>query len=448
MPRTRVTAFALLVGSVGAASLSFLGSGPVATPVRGLMAQRHGTAPVGLTAASNGVVLEPVDGGADFYGSLGATKAVALDQPTFFPIGIWYPSLNSANDVATYESLGINMLDRPDQYCNLSLLAGTGIYAIPQYGECGGATGSGIGNESVGLFTDDEVDMNYGPGAGYTYLQNLINAVPASLKSGRFFWSNYGKGVQLWETTAQAAQFVNDYQQTVSEDLYWYTDPSSIAMCAAFYVVAHCTNDQARRGSNYGSIIDAIRRLERPAGSEPIWAFVEDGQPFPGDGRFMTPAEMNWAIWSSIIHGARGIIYFNHSFGGRHQGDNNFEDPHYSATGITAQARSTDAEIRSLAPVLNDDTALHYVTASPAPAAFSGIETMAKYHDGQFTVFADTRDSAHRGRRRVRATFHVADPGATSVTVIDENRVIPVVNETFADTFATGATVHIYRVNG
>ena len=303
-----MTAFALLVGSVGAASLSFLGSGPVATPVRGLMAQRHGTAPVGLTAASNGVVLEPVDGGADFYGSLGATKAVALDQPTFFPIGIWYPSLNSASDVATYESLGINMLDRPDQYCNLSLLAGTGIYAIPQYGECGGATGSGIGNESVGLFTDDEVDMNYGPGAGYTYLQNLINAVPASLKSGRFFWSNYGKGVQLWETTAQAAEFVNDYQQTVSEDLYWYTDPSSIAMCAAFYVVAHCTNDQARRGSNYGSIIDAIRRLEHPTGSEPIWAFVEDGQPFPGDGRFMTPAEMNWAIWSSIIHGHAGII--------------------------------------------------------------------------------------------------------------------------------------------
>jgi hypothetical protein len=409
-----------------------------------------------VDAVPAGVVLAPIDGGTDFYTSHGFTKAAPLDNPSFYPIGIWYPSLNYESDVATYKSLDINMLDRPDGGCNLSLLAGTGIYAIPQYGECGGPTGAGIGNESVGLFTDDEVDMNYGPSAGYSYLQNLIDAVPANLKSGRFFWSNYGKGVLLWETQAQAAQFVNDYQQTISDDFYWFTDqdinqPWGVApwnQCAQFYGLNQdCTTDQAQRGSNYGSAIDSIRSLQTPVGSEPIWAFVEDGCPFTApDDQCITPAQMNWAVWSSIIHGARGLIYFNHSFSGPAESDNNFETPYFTTTGITPQAQATDALITSLAPVLNDDTALHYVTVSPAPTTFSGIDTMAKYHDGQFTIFADTRDSG--SATDIPATFHVADPSATSVTVVNENRTIPVVNGTFSDTFATGATVHIYRVNG
>ena len=39
------------------------------------------------------------------------------------------------------------------------------------------------------------------------------------------------------------------------------------------------------------------------------------------------------------------------------------------------------------------------------------------------------------------------DKNATSVTVVNENRTIPVVNGVFTDTFATAATVHIYEVN-
>ena len=44
----------------------------------------------------------------------------------------------------------------------------------------------------------------------------------------------------------------------------------------------------------------------------PIWALPENG-----DGNFaeltkrvIDPWEMNWAIWSSLIHGAQQIIYF------------------------------------------------------------------------------------------------------------------------------------------
>ena len=75
----------------------------------------------------------------------------------------------------------------------------------------------------------------------------------------------------------------------------------------------------------------------------------------------------------------------------------------------------------------------------------SGIETMVKDDNGQFYIFADTKDSLTQ--TNIPATFTIADPNATSVTVVGENRTIAVVNGVFTDTFATAATVHIYEVN-
>ena len=70
---------------------------------------------------------------------------------------------------------------------------------------------------------------------------------------------------------------------------------------------------------------------------------------------------------------------------------------------------------------------------------------MAKDYNGQFYIFADTRDS--ETRTNIPATFTIADKNAISVTVVNENRTIPVANGVFTDTFATAATVHIYQVN-
>jgi hypothetical protein len=70
---------------------------------------------------------------------------------------------------------------------------------------------------------------------------------------------------------------------------------------------------------------------------------------------------------------------------------------------------------------------------------------MAKDYNGQFYIFADTRDS--ETQHNIQATFTIADQNATSVTVVNENRTIPVVNGAFGDTFANAWTVHIYQVN-
>ena len=87
----------------------------------------------------------------------------------------------------------------------------------------------------------------------------------------------------------------------------------------------------------------------------------------------------------------------------------------------------------------------NYSYGSGIDRTLGGLEVMAKDDNGQFYIFADTRDS--ETQTNIPATFTIADPNATSVTVVGENRTIPVVNGVFTDTFATAATVHIYQVN-
>ena len=55
----------------------------------------------------------------------------------------------------------------------------------------------------------------------------------------------------------------------------------------------------------------------QPPGSIPVWVFVEVGHPFSEDSApTIQPLQLQQAVWSGIVHGARGVVYFNHNFGG------------------------------------------------------------------------------------------------------------------------------------
>lgn len=160
---------------------------------------------------------------------------------------------------------------------------------------------------------------------------------------------------------------------------------------------------------------------------------------------------MNCAVWQSIIHGCRMIIYFNHTFGGPQTNDpDNFGNAYFQKVqpgqtiSIYAQAKATNALIKQLAPVINSPTAAGFTTVTPAPTVNGGIDAVAKYSNGVFYIFAATRESGTA--KNMFATFTVKT--GTSVTVINEGRTIPITGGSFTDTFATGNTVHIYRVNG
>ena len=105
--------------------------------------------------------------------------------------------------------------------------------------------------------------------------------------------------------------------------------------------------------SNYGAIVNRVRNLISPLGSKPMWNFVEVGWPFTETAsqgaRTIAPEEIRAAVWHSLIAGARGIIYFNHSFGGPCTTQNVLRSSCGGYPAVRAMVTSVNAQIQSIA---------------------------------------------------------------------------------------------------
>lgn len=306
-----------------------------------------------------------------------------------------------------------------------------------------------------GWLVSDEVDMWAGPGngawtgktawdgsacasgttdCGYTVQRQLSSLLP---KDGRLRWANYGKGVLFWQPDALAARFVNDFQDIVSVDAYWATDNN---LCTTWeggrFFNPHSprplTAAECRRPSNYGALVERARSLVKPAGSKPVWAFVELGHP-SGERSWpsITAAQVEAAVWSSIIHGARGITYFNHSFGGPCVTTQALRDPCYRA--MRATVTRLNARITALAPVLNAPTVVGMVNSGP------GVDTLTKVRGRDLYVFAQSTNP-----RPARHVIRLGCRLTSRATVVGSRRTAAVAGGSIVDTFTPGSPTRIY----
>jgi hypothetical protein len=370
--------------------------------------------------------------------------SVGSSRREYFPIGVWFESVTSQADVNMDKDVGLNLYVVLTANSDLSLVRSNGMQAILQQSVWKNNPAALSDPAVAGWELYDQIDMVQGPGQGYTTMQNIINSLPAD---GRLRYNNYGKGVMFWQTDEQAAKFVNAYQDVVSANAYWFTDPH-ISSGSEGGVLLNNGNPllaaQTRRAANYGYTVDRMRMLDgmtggsAPLDRKPIWNVVEVGWPFSETaaqgGRTILPAEIKAAVWHSIIAGARGIIYFNHSIGGLNPTQHVLRDPVYAT--VRAVVKSTDALILQLAPVLNAPFADGFVTST------ASIRAMAKYSDGKYYVFAGSKENVASS-----ATFTLEGISNGIATVIDESRTIPISDGIFTDAFVDGNAVHIYRID-
>ncbi len=417
----------------------------------------NGGQPV-ATHGGAGVHLRQVDGGPNYFAKFSPSLPV---DPAFFPIGVWYESVVAQGDIDKDKVAGLNTYVQLTDSTKMNLIAGAGMYAIQ-------SDPARAGTETVGWELPDEADMWAGPGSaawtgryagegticspagsdcGYTVHNTILNGYPAD---SRFRYANYGKGVTFWDTDSEAATFVNKFQDVLSADNYWLTDeniciksegggmfPASMLVPGQNGGSNRLPDPLCHRPSNYGLTVDRLRSLVSPAGSKPVWAFVEVGHPNKDSDSSLSaqPAQIVAAVWSSIIHGARGIIYFNHSFGGPCQTQHALRDPCY--TSVRTAVTAVDTEIRQLAPVLNAPFADGVLTTG------GSIDASAKWYGGHYYVLAGSTQAAAQS-----AALAMPCVGNATVTVVNENRTLKMTNGTFTDSFADGNAVHIYRVDG
>ena len=500
----------------------------------------------------SGVSLSAIDGGSSYYCSSGFTYACndGWDNPSFYPVGVWYGGITSSSDVSIWKDLGWNTTyrttgaDSPSAYdaaCASNGTKCTGswpIYVIEGGfgGDCGSCTTgqpetSGFSTTDpavVGLMTYDEPpDFQHG-------VINPLTQTANAWQDHRFWWGNYtyywvgnggsspiGSSAQVLASEVATPNGTLRHPDLQSLDEYWF---ASIAgkgsgdmnvvyggiQCSKYNTCnTSYTTAQAACGCRYGDVIDMERAYQTPpmptgttcnqSGNPPcatptpapIVSLIETGGPDSGDNsaaQYIQPPEVNWAAWSSIIHGARLIMYFDATFSGPGQGglltnypNGFFQQPQNGQTNsMYAQVKATDELIQQLAPYINAPIANNYVTWTPAyqeyagansPQSGTGLETRATYDQGQvpcagttsthgcFTIIADYRGP--ETNTNIPATFTTADHYTGPVQVICDtrtggdghlnpgtcvNRTITATNGNFTDTFAKGNTVHIYQI--
>ncbi|MDV8147961.1 hypothetical protein [Arthrobacter sp. B10-11] len=389
--------------------------------------------------------LRQVDGGPDYFAKF--PNSLPSD-PSYFPVGVWLESLMEPTDAPKDRQAGLNLYVDLTSTSDITHATNQGMRALTSVAV----------SSAAGWVIADEPDMWAGPGnaawtgnwpgmgpicapeterCGYTVQREARKSVPA----GALVYGNYGKGVTFWETNEQAAVFVNEFQDVVSADNYWFTDPYICGPSEGGGVFAAGTGlapEKCRLAANYGWTVDRVRSLVQPAMSKPVWAFVEVGHPFTDpNAPTISGPQIRAAVWSSLIHGARGVVYFNHNFGGDCLSQHVLRDPCGEA--VRPWVTEVNGQIARLAPVLNApflDNAL---------AHGDGVDAAVKVHGGSLYVLAG---SAQAGQQDALFRLNCLAGTDAAVTVLDENRTVSMTKGAFTDHFADGNAVHLYRIDG
>lgn len=391
-----------------------------------------------------GPKVRPVDGGDGYYNRFMNSLP---GSPDFFPLAVWYTRTTSPEEVAADRALGLNTYLVLSEDSNLQAIRDGGMYAITER----------LNPLAAGLFTVDEADMWAGAGdaewngeksfdspatncipegadCGYTVMMKATSDLP----KGIMRYTNYGKGVMFWNDRDQAERFVNDYQDVVSVDNYWFADD---AICQAVEGgvrktagEAAITDAECHLAANYGMTTRYLRSLVQPKGAIPVWNFVELGYVSPeGSAHPITGTQLRAAVWSSIIAGARGIAYFAHNFDGPCPSYNVLRD--HCGDAIRGDLAAINQQISRLAPVLNAPFVDGYAR-SDGP-----VDLAVKWYDGSYYLLVGSTQN-----EPADVTIQLACGSADTAEVIDEGRTVQIAHGAFRDNFADGNAVHLYRI--
>lgn len=404
----------------------------------------------------------PWEGGPAYYKKWASTDRAGWDDPSFFPIGIWFASVLTPEEASQDAHAGINTYFELTGDSRMEVVRDAGLWAIPSNND----RTLRPGPETVASLVTDEADMAYGPGwsgwngvhgwgncvprdseCGYTVSQTLYDRRPTDIPK----WSNYGKGVIFWEEDHQAEVFVNRFQEMVAADVYWYTDET---VCGGINGPVRIdgtgpmdpyagkptlTERECHRAWNYGVTMDRMRQLDGMDGErQPIYAFIEAGTPHdtnddddPDNDRTITGPQLQGAVMASLIHEARGVVYFVHNFGGHCWSFNGLRE----CQAMREPVRKINQRIASLAPVLNTQSLVHDFGR--------GLDTMLKLHDGSYYIFA-MLDEPTGGARR---TFTLpAELRVSRAEVLFERRTVSVSGGRFTDSFPDEHSYHVYKL--
>ena len=349
-------------------------------------------------------------------------------DPAHFPIGVWLQAPTKLKDgvvnAESYRRMGVNTFvglhSWPPDREHLTALERAGITFIGG-GHQGPAEPRDAGSSAhVGHMLFDEPDMR---GTEVEVGRVLATADAArAADPTRPVYVNFGKGVAL--------PFYRQQDDLMAE----YARACDI--CSVDY---YPINDEYEPPGNKGieAVGLAVDRLRRFTGdAKPVWAFVETTRIRDESPAAPTPAQARSEVWMALVHGARGIQYFAHSFAGNRLWD----DALLYDQAMVRELTAVNRQVIELASVLNRPTVEGIVQVATADPAVP-VDVMAKRRGRTTWVFAiGGRPGA------THATFTVEGAERGRVRVLGEDRTLSLRDGKFTDAFAADYQVHLYEI--
>lgn len=186
------------------------------------------------------------------------------------------------------------------------------------------------------------------------------------------------------------------------------------------------------RGLSLSSVSEMVDKLRAWSGTKPVFAFIESADYDTTDATAaITPGQLRAEIWAAIIHGVRGIWYFPERLSSSFVFD-------ATPSNIVTEMTNQNNIVTSLTSVLQgpiNPGGISATVASPLETAWRS-DTSGNY----FFVLNMSNSSLNA------QSITLSGVTATTATVYQENRTIPISGGTITDNFGPYA-VHIYRVS-
>ncbi|MAL79163.1 MAG: hypothetical protein CMN55_08645 [Sneathiella sp.] len=360
-----------------------------------------------------------------------ASPAAFLSRPDVFPVGIW---LQDPVNAAAFKSIGVNfyagLWKGPTERQLRQLQKAEMAVFSPQNEEGLKATYNDI---IAGWIMPDEPDnaqMQEGGGFGPPVPPEQVIRLYEQMKardSSRPILLNLGQGV-AWD-----GWYGRGTRSNHPEDYETYVKAGDI-LSFDIYPVTH--RDSGVRGRLDYVARGVDRLLKWSGGTKPVWSVIEASRVSNAE-RMPDGEDVRRLVWLSIIHGARGIIYFVHQFSPRFVEASLLENDR-----LRQDITRINTRLQSLATVLNSDALPELVTVEPDAMTLPGsIVAISRRDECDLYIFAGSIS-----RFPTAARFRLSEPvPADRADVLDEGRDVRLEKGQFKDEFGPYA-VHLYKI--
>jgi hypothetical protein len=340
----------------------------------------------------------------------------------FFPIGVW---LQSPRNVNEFKKIGINLFvgfyGNLDEV-SLREMASARLGLLPPQNPVGLRAPLNMWIKGWDSYDEpDNAQSNGKGGYGPCISPKQVIAAYKGMKArdpSRPVLLNFGRGVA-------DIRYVGRGSCRGETSYYQQAEQGGDIISFDIYPVAEY-------GGRLELVAKGLDNLSRWTGNRKIiWNFIE-ACPISG-GSVPTAIQERAEVWMSLIHGSRGIIYFVHQFHPTFREDGIFNYPK-----VVRAVAHINAEVISLAPVLNSPTIQNDVTVVSSPSIVP-VGMMEKQFGGSTYVFAVAMRNSS-----TTATFTAPGVRSGAASVIGEDRHLLICNGQFNDGFS-GYAVHLYK---